>query len=84
MGEHRHLEHSGSGLLAAAQASFCEAGEQWTDMRSDVFEVLAACERHNPDGRMALIGIAVGAEVLCRLSLVVPKAVRKSGPRFPL
>ena len=28
--------------------------------------VLAACERHNPDGRMALIGIAVGTEVLCR------------------
>src|ERR1700720_2212319 len=41
--------------------------------------VLAACERHNPDGRMALIGIAVGAEVLCRLSLVVPKAVHNSG-----
>jgi 2-methylcitrate dehydratase PrpD len=41
--------------------------------------VLAACERHNPDGRMALIGIAVGTEVLCRLSLVVPKAVHKAG-----
>jgi 2-methylcitrate dehydratase PrpD len=41
--------------------------------------VLAACERHNPDGRMALIGIAVGAEVLCRLSLVVPKAVHQAG-----
>jgi 2-methylcitrate dehydratase PrpD len=41
--------------------------------------VLAACERHNPDGRMALIGIAIGTEVLCRLSLVVPKAVHKSG-----
>jgi len=41
--------------------------------------VLAACERHNPDGRMALTGIAVGAEVLCRLSLVVPKAVHKAG-----
>src|SRR5262245_51956266 len=41
--------------------------------------VLAACERHNADGRMALIGIAVGTEVLCRLSLVVPKAVHKSG-----
>src|ERR1700694_2412424 len=40
--------------------------------------VLAACERHNPDGRMALIGIAVGSEVLCRLSLVVPKAVHKA------
>jgi 2-methylcitrate dehydratase PrpD len=41
--------------------------------------VLAACERHNRDGSMALIGIAVGAEVLCRLSLVVPKAVHKAG-----
>jgi 2-methylcitrate dehydratase PrpD len=41
--------------------------------------VLAACERHNPDGRMALFGIAVGTEVLCRLSLVVPKAVHKAG-----
>jgi 2-methylcitrate dehydratase PrpD len=41
--------------------------------------VLAACERHNPDGNMALIGIAVGTEVLCRLSLVVPKAVHKAG-----
>lgn len=41
--------------------------------------VLAASERHNPDGRMALVGIAVGTEVLCRLSLVVPKAVHKAG-----
>jgi 2-methylcitrate dehydratase PrpD len=41
--------------------------------------VLASCERHNPDGRMALKGIAVGTEVLCRLSLVVPKAVHKAG-----
>src|SRR6266702_2445749 len=41
--------------------------------------VLAACERHNPEGRMALIGIAVGTEVLCRLSLVVPKAVHEAG-----
>ncbi len=41
--------------------------------------VLAACERHNPDGRMALAGIVVGTEVLCRLSLVVPKAVHKAG-----
>jgi 2-methylcitrate dehydratase PrpD len=41
--------------------------------------VLAACERHNPDGHMALIGIAVGTEVLCRLSLVAPKAVHKAG-----
>jgi len=41
--------------------------------------VLAACERHNPDGAAALKGIAVGVEVLCRLSMVVPKAVHKAG-----
>src|SRR5438067_6556708 len=41
--------------------------------------VLAACERHNGNGRMALIGIAAGAEVLCRLSLVAPKAVHRAG-----
>jgi len=41
--------------------------------------VLAACERHNGDGASALRGIAVGVEVLCRLSLVVPKATHKAG-----
>ena len=41
--------------------------------------VLAACERHDPDGAAALRGIAVGVEALCRLSLVAPKAVHKAG-----
>lgn len=41
--------------------------------------VLAACERHAPDGRAAMLGIAVGSEVMCRLSTVVPKAVHKAG-----
>src|SRR3982074_2648328 len=41
--------------------------------------VLAACERHRPDGSAALLGIAVGIETICRLSLVVPKAVHKAG-----
>ncbi len=41
--------------------------------------VLAACERHRPDGAAALLGIAVGAEVMCRLSTVAPKAVHKAG-----
>jgi 2-methylcitrate dehydratase PrpD len=41
--------------------------------------VLAACERHHPDGPSALLGIAVGVEVICRASLVVPKAVHKAG-----
>src|SRR5688500_14493136 len=41
--------------------------------------VLASCERHHADGPSALRGIAVGSEVLCRLSLVVPKAVHRAG-----
>jgi len=41
--------------------------------------VLAACERHKPAGASALLGIAVGTEVMCRLSTVVPKAVHKAG-----
>src|SRR5215204_1081642 len=41
--------------------------------------VLAACERHHPDGASALLGIAVGVETICRLSVVVPKAVHKAG-----
>jgi len=45
MNQHRHLEHRGSGLVAAARACFAEAGEQWTEMRADVFEALASSER---------------------------------------
>jgi 2-methylcitrate dehydratase PrpD len=41
--------------------------------------VLAACEKYNPDGRSALIGIAVGVECLCRLSLVAPTLTHKAG-----
>jgi 2-methylcitrate dehydratase PrpD len=41
--------------------------------------VLAACERHNPDGASALLGIAVGVETMCRLSLLAPKLVHKAG-----
>jgi 2-methylcitrate dehydratase PrpD len=41
--------------------------------------VLAACERHRPDGRSALFGIAVGIETMCRLGLVTPKRVHKAG-----
>ena len=79
-------------LLSAAGAAFVNGTAAHGEDFDDTFEggpvhagavivpaVLAACERHNPDGRMALTGIAVGTEVLCRLSLVVPKAVHKAG-----
>jgi 2-methylcitrate dehydratase PrpD len=41
--------------------------------------VLAACERYRRDGAAALLGIAVGVETMCRLSLVAPKAVHRAG-----
>src|SRR5690348_5857537 len=41
--------------------------------------VLAACERHRPEGPAALIGIAVGVETMCRLGLVAPKRVHEAG-----
>ena len=41
--------------------------------------VLAACERHRPDGAAVLRGVAVGVETMCRLGLVTPKLVHKAG-----
>jgi 2-methylcitrate dehydratase PrpD len=41
--------------------------------------VLAACERFGRGGRDALLGIAVGVEALCRLSLVAPKRIHDAG-----
>ena len=40
--QHQHHEHSGAGLIDAARAALELAGEQWTDMRADVFTALAA------------------------------------------
>jgi 2-methylcitrate dehydratase PrpD len=41
--------------------------------------VFAACERFGLSGERALLGTAVGIELLCRLSLVAPKAIHKAG-----
>jgi 2-methylcitrate dehydratase PrpD len=41
--------------------------------------VLAAAERFGLDGRAALLGIGVGVETICRLSLVAPRLVHKAG-----
>jgi 2-methylcitrate dehydratase PrpD len=41
--------------------------------------VLAICERFSRDGRAALGGLAIGIETLCRMSMVIPKAIHKSG-----
>lgn len=45
MAGHHHHEHSGDKLVNAARSALTDAGEQWTDMRADVFEALAAYEK---------------------------------------
>jgi 2-methylcitrate dehydratase PrpD len=78
--------------MSAAAAAFVNGTAAHGEDFDDTFEggpvhagavivpaVLAACERHNPDGRAALVGIAVGVETICRLSLVIPKLVHKAG-----
>src|SRR5215510_9695807 len=78
--------------FSAASASFINGTAAHGEDFDDTFEggpvhagavivpaVLAGCERHKPDGVSALLGIAVGTEVMCRLSTVVPKAVHKAG-----
>lgn len=42
---HAHEEHSGPDLVGAARAALTEAGEQWTDLRADVFGELAGHDR---------------------------------------
>src|SRR6201991_853975 len=41
--------------------------------------VLAACEREHLGGDALLRGIAAGAELMCRLSLVAPRAIHSAG-----
>lgn len=45
MGLHHHHEHEGESLIQAAEHVLTDAGEQWTEMRADVFTALAAQER---------------------------------------
>lgn len=42
---HDHHEHSGANLITEARNALVEAGEQWTEMRADVFGALADRER---------------------------------------
>lgn len=43
---HNHHDFSGDALVSAARTALVDAGEQWTDMRADVFDALA--ERDKP------------------------------------
>ena len=45
MGGHTHHDYAGETLIGAARDALLASGEQWTDMRADVFEALVACER---------------------------------------
>src|SRR5262245_39163857 len=78
--------------LTAAGAAFVNGTAAHGEDFDDTFEggpvhagavivpaVLAACERHNPDGRSALLGIAIGVETMCRLSTVAPMQAHKAG-----
>src|SRR5262245_19749866 len=78
--------------LTAAGAAFVNGTAAHGEDFDDTFEggpvhagavvlpaVLAACERHRPDGTAALTGVAVGVETMCRLGLVTPKLVHKAG-----
>jgi 2-methylcitrate dehydratase PrpD len=78
--------------MSAAGAAFVNGTAAHGEDFDDTFEggpvhagavivpaVLAACERYGADGPAALLGIAVGVETMCRLSLVTPKLVHRAG-----
>src|SRR3954451_14354512 len=78
--------------MSAAGAAFVNGTAAHGEDFDDTFEggpvhagavivpaVLAACERYNPDGSSALLGIAVGTEVMCRMGLVAPTMTHKAG-----
>src|SRR2546428_12899666 len=77
--------------LSAAGAAFVNGTAAHGEDFDDTFEggpvhagavivpaLLSAAEQEGLDGSSVLRGIAVGAETMCRLSLVVPKAVHRS------
>src|SRR5467141_1083223 len=81
-----------SRTLDAAGAAFVNGTAAHGEDFDDTFEggpvhagavivpaVLAIAERNKIEGRDALRGIAVGAELMCRASLVAPKRIHKAG-----
>ena len=42
---HHHHDFAGEKLVDAARTALVDAGEQWTDMRADVFDALAGRDR---------------------------------------
>jgi len=84
LGHHGGLDAFGAALVNGTAAH----GEDYDDTFEGgpvhsgavvVPAVLAACEREGLGGDRLLVGIAVGTELMCRLSLVAPKATHKAG-----
>jgi 2-methylcitrate dehydratase PrpD len=84
IGHARTLDSAGAALVNGTAAH----GEDFDDTFEGgpvhagaviVPAVLAAAERFRLDGGAALLGIAVGVETICRLSLVAPRLVHKAG-----
>jgi 2-methylcitrate dehydratase PrpD len=84
IGHERSIDAYGAALLNGTAAH----GEDFDDTFEGgpvhagavvVPAALAACEREHLDGDRLLLGIVVGAELMCRLSLVAPKATHKAG-----
>lgn len=83
-GHHERFDMYGAALIngtAAHGEDFDDTFEGGPVHSSAVIipAVYAACERFNLPGGRALLGTAVGVELLCRLSLVAPKAIHKAG-----
>jgi 2-methylcitrate dehydratase PrpD len=83
-GQQRRLTATGAALVNGTAAH----GEDFDDTFEGgpvhagaviVPAVLAAAERFRLDGAAALLGVAIGVETTCRLSLVAPKLVHKAG-----
>jgi len=84
IGHARALDSAGAALVNGTAAH----GEDFDDTFEGgpvhagavvVPAVLAVAEREKLSGADALAGIAVGAEVMCRASLVAPKRIHKAG-----
>ena len=84
IGHARALDSAGAALVNGTAAH----GEDFDDTFEGgpvhagavvVPAVLAVAERDKLSGADALAGIAVGAEVMCRASLVAPKRIHKAG-----
>jgi len=81
-----------SARLSAADAALLNGTAAHGEDFDDTFEggpvhsgavivpaVFAIAERENLSGERVMLGISAGTEVLCRLSLVAPKAIHRAG-----